>query len=153
METCNNCAMGMTEFKFCDRHAPKQKIIQVRDVKGRDWTRHGVKHEGKHDVGHHLDICPGRWVRVHGEGERYVPGQGGVSVQRVPYNTVFEIGDFAVYGGYNLTYTGRIIAIGAKSITIEHGGQKTRLDLERFSHENRFFDLAEIRERNAAWMD
>ena len=71
------------------------------------------------------------------------------------YDITFLVGGAAVYGGYNMTYTGTIVAIGEKAVRIreDHGSKVHALDLATFSDWNRDFDMEKIAARNAAWSD
>jgi hypothetical protein len=106
--------------------------------------------------GHHLAVEPGKRVVVWGSSMRYRAGQRGAFL--TPYRVEFKIGDTAVYGGYNLTYTGKVVSIGAKTITVESypgtsNAQRHRLSVARFSSWNQHFDLASIAQRNSEWRD
>jgi hypothetical protein len=131
-------------------------VIHLRDLKDRDWVRVGVKHEGKADVGHHADIKPKQYIRLFGTSKKWLPKEGRVEPSDVAYDITFRVGDQAVYGGYNLTYTGPILAIGAKTITVQAGmtgDRKKQLTIAQFSHDNRDYDAEKIAKRNAEWMD
>lgn len=70
----------------------------------------------------------------------------------------FRVGDTAVVGSYNLTYTGTIRSITEKTVTVvEHEGSSMekvyRMSLARFAGRNWDFDAEETAKRNAAWMD
>ena len=67
----------------------------------------------------------------------------------------FEIGDSAEYDSYNLSYIGKIVSIGEKTVTIQEkglNGRKHRLDTQTFAFRNYDFDLAEIAARNHEMM-
>lgn len=108
------------------------------------------------EKGHHVAVEPGKRVVLWGSSQRYRAGQRGVFL--TPYRVEFKIGDTAVYGGYNLTYTGKVVAIGEKTITVESypgtvNARRYRLKLARFASWNQHFDLAAIEKRNSEWMD
>lgn len=68
------------------------------------------------------------------------------------FDRTFKLGDVAVYGSYNLIYTGVIESIGANSIGIrEYPNDKslTRLDLNTFTWRNWDFDAKRIADHNA----
>lgn len=147
------------------RKAAKAAIVHV-DVRSRDYVRAGRKYEGRSDVGHHVIVRPGVSVHVTGSSMRQPPyikrtaEDGSVSYERTEmvhayYSTTFRVGDTAVYDSFNLVYTGTIVAIGEKTVKIQHPHSKrtTVLDLAEFSSRNRFFDLDEIFNRNASWSD
>lgn len=68
----------------------------------------------------------------------------------------YRIGDKAIYGGFNLTYIGRIVSIGAKTVTIQERDcgscRKHRLTHERFCRWNRD-SVGEAQRRNSEWYD
>lgn len=140
------------------------KVITMDVIKDRDWVRGGVKHEGKVREGHHAEIVVGKSITLHGAipaGRRSVQDASGrwiPTTRPTLYVNVFHVGDVATYGGYNLTYMGRITAITAKTVSVvAYAGtcnEKThRLSIERFEQMNWDFDAAEASERNANWMD
>lgn len=73
-----------------------------------------------------------------------------------PSSIVFKVGDVCIYGSYNLVYTGEILAIGAKTVTINAGGTgqgNKRLDLYKFTWRNYNYDAERIAKRNSEWYD
>ena len=64
------------------------------------------------------------------------------------YDITFKIGDKAEYDSYNLIYVGTIISIGEKTVTIEHHGERSRLNLENFASKNWDFDFDKIQAYN-----
>lgn len=70
------------------------------------------------------------------------------------FDKTFKMGDQAEYHSYNLTYTGKIIQISDKCITVRTSSSTTRrLDLHTFCWRNHDFDLQAIADRNARWSD
>jgi len=124
------------------------KTITYLNIRSRDWVRFGHKHEGKADPGHNVSVTPGQSVRLFGLDDNKVGGP-------VRYDLTFKIGDLCERDSYNLVYVGRIVAIGAKTVTIahQHSNRKTRMSLDEFSRRNRDFDLQAINKRNSEWMD
>ncbi len=90
--------------------------------------------------GQHAEVAPGAWVRLFG-------ANGGTA-----FVGLFGIGDEAAYGGYNLTYTGTITAIGPKTITVRDGRTVKRLSIYDFLAWNRSFDAKRTRAENLATM-
>lgn len=138
------------------------RAIEIRDIRSADWTKFGVKHEGHADMGHNVTVVPGESITLHGverskmamgaDGRYYHPADG------IPYSITFRVGDVAEYDSFNLSYTGKILAIGEKTVTIcaemtGNRGAKSRLSLYDFSRKNRDFNLAEISKRNSEWTD
>jgi peroxiredoxin len=68
----------------------------------------------------------------------------------------FVVGDVVVYDSYNLIYTGTIIAIGPKTVTIDEDGcyeqqtevVKRRMSLEDFARRNWNLDLDDVSSKN-----
>jgi hypothetical protein len=121
--------------------------ICLTDLRHKDHVRFGQKYGGRVLVGHHADIEPKKSIRLHGHESNHVTPYD--------YDLTFKNGDVAVYGGYNLTYTGKIVSIGEKTVRIaeDHSGQVHALDVATFSDWNRGFDLEKIQKRNSEWMD
>jgi len=137
-------------------------VTTHHNVKSRDRKRFGVVYEGEARKGHHVEVKPGDYVRLFGTNKkvRYLKvhhRDGSMSGKSVPYDQdydlTFRVGDRAEYDSYNLSYTGIIVSIGAKTIGIQsdHGKVK-RLRLHEFSWRNDDFDIEKIRARNADTM-
>jgi hypothetical protein len=126
---------------------PVRASIQLKDLRHKDHTRYGVKYGGRVLVGHHADIEPKKWIRLYGHESNHVTPHD--------YDITFKVGDVAVYGGFNLTYTGTIVGIDEKTVRIReaHDKQMHTLDIATFSNWNRDFDLEKIAKHNNEWMD
>lgn len=108
-------------------------------------------------------VTPGESIVLHGAvapGRRYVKGPDGkhtmTNARPILYAVPFKVGDEAAYGGMNLTYTGTIVAIGPKTVTIEEpysSHRKHRLTFDYFHFYNWDFDAAEVAKRSAEWRD
>jgi hypothetical protein len=102
--------------------------------------------------GHHAEIVPGVSIRLYGEDWR-VMYENGVRCDRlVPYDVTFKVGDEAEHGSYNLRYTGKIVGIGVKTVTIDAsdiGHTTRRLTIHEFDRRNYKFDAAKVAEFNA----
>jgi hypothetical protein len=62
----------------------------------------------------------------------------------------FEVGDEVEYDSFNLSYTGPIVSIGKKTVTVESTFRgKKRLKAEEFGWRNWNFNAAETARRNA----
>lgn len=126
----------------------------LRDLSARAYTRHGVIHPAKPDVGHHAEIVPGKSIVLFGESDEMLVAandNGGNTRYfhgKVPYRVEFKIGDLAEYHSYNLTYLGTIVSISTKCVMIEDSGRRYRLDVHGFSTKNRDFDLERINRHN-----
>tara|TARA_R110000822_G_scaffold120633_4_gene254157 strand:- start:2789 stop:3154 length:366 start_codon:yes stop_codon:yes gene_type:complete len=77
------------------------------------------------------DVLPGQSIRIHGtEGNLATPR----SIDRT-----YQVGELAVYDSYNLIYTGAIVSITAKTVTIQGSGTgegRKRLPLAVFFSRN-----------------
>jgi len=125
------------------------RTILVRNVKRADWTKFGQRHTGETMVGHHVDVVPGKSIRLHGVETNHVNGP-------VSYDRTFVVGDVVEYDSYNMSYTGRILSIGRSTVTVDAsctGDKKCRLDLANFSWRNRLLNLVKIYRENSEWMD
>lgn len=121
-----------------------KNIIHVLGIKSKDYTRYGVKYEGSVNQDHNADIKKGEWIRLYG------------IEQGRAYDITFKIGDTCIYGSYNLYYTGKIVSIGEKTITIDPGegySKKHQLDLYTFNWRNYDYDAAKVFENNSTWTD
>jgi len=125
----------------------KGGVIEHRNLKRKDRKRHGHVYTGEVKVGQHADVTPGKSVRLHGVNtNKWEPK---------PHDITFKVGDRAVYGSYNLTYTGTITSIAAKTVTVTEdysNGRKHRMSLFDFNFYNDDFDIERIRQENAVTM-
>lgn len=122
--------------------ASKDKVVTVETIMTKGSKRRAPeKVEGK------ADIVRGKSIRIYG------CEYAGTSHER-PFDHTFEMGGVAVYGGYNLTYTGTVVSITEKTVIIEeeHSSRRHNMDLAKFLSWNRHFNLAEISARNADTM-
>jgi len=142
--------------------APKAtKKITVWEIRSPDRKSFGRLYPGEVVPNHHAEIVVGVSIRLFGmtrPNARYVRDANGnrvLDTEGTVYRRDFKIGDEAVYGSYNLVYTGLITAIGEKTVTITEtgrGGQVHRLSLHEFDWRNCDFDAAETARRNADTM-
>lgn len=97
------------------------------------------------DLGeYHAEIFPKKWIRIFGKFTN--------RAEPIYFDLVFNVGDEAQYGSYNLIYTGKIVSFGQKTITIEDHGESHRLDIYRFIDQNWDFDSERIAKYNAEEM-
>jgi hypothetical protein len=111
------------------KSAKQPKTIEVRNMRGNEW---------------HANVTPRVSIRLHGVEKN----------TRTPYafDLTFKVGDVAVYSGYNLTYTGKIVSIGEKTVRIEDCGRVKALRFDDFAFWNRDFDAERIAQENADTM-
>jgi hypothetical protein len=70
-----------------------------------------------------------------------------------PFDRTFQRGDVAERDSYNLHYTGTIVSIGPKTVTIKGDDETSRLTFGEFISRNWNFDAEKIAAQNAAWQD
>ena len=119
-----------------------------RNIKDRDYTRFGQKHEGRIEQDQNVEVTPGKVIRLFGEKNTMIDGQW----LKRPYDKTFKVGDTAEYDSFNLCYFGEIVSIGAKTVTIEKYGRKHRLNLYLFNCRN-VGDMDAKIKQNQNWMD
>ena len=117
----------------------------IQNIQPKPFTKFGTIHTPEEKNIYHADITSKKSIRLYGTKINHLPGP-------VDFDLTFSIGDQAEYGSYNLNYTGEIVAIGAKTITIESYGEKHRLDLHTFAWRNWDFDAQRIFEDNSDTM-
>ena len=126
------------------------KTITLRDLKDRDCVRFGITHEGRQEIGQHAEIAVGVSIRLFGTYKSYPynKAEGRAVETDVAYDRTFTLGDVAEYDSYNMSYTGKVVAIGEKTVAIEDGRKVRRLSVFVFARRNRDLDLEEIAARN-----
>lgn len=107
---------------------------------------------------YNVEIEPRKSIRLYGAYKNhceYIKNQDDTYTridQPKPFDITFKIGDRAEYDSYNLKYTGNIVSIGEKTVTIDPGNNwegKKRLDLWHFAWRNWDYDAATIDAYNA----
>ena len=106
-----------------------------------------------------IEVKPGEWaevvkgksIRLFGAKRRPAPGE---KAGAVLYENKFEIGDTVEYDSFNLSYTGKIVSITAKTVTIQPplNDKKRRLKIDTFQWRNWNFDAAETARKNSETM-
>jgi hypothetical protein len=112
---------------------PKFQPLQRVYTKAR--TYHGLQYPAK-ETEYEVEVSICNSITIFRNGE---------------IGATFQLGDTAVYGSYNLIYTGTIISIGAKSVTVRHyeGGDKvSQMDFNEFSRRNFDYDAEEVANHN-----
>ena len=116
------------------------KTIEINNISGKSGTHRGVPYPAPVSMGQHAKITPRVSIHLHGVTDNGALGK--------VYGKTFMLGDTAEYNSYNLSYYGTITSITAKTVTIIHEGQKTRLSIYDFNRRNHRFDLEKMRARN-----
>ena len=90
----------------------------------------------------YAEIEPNKSITIFGFSSRREDGAA--------FKQTFKVGDKAVYGSYNLIYTGKIIAIGKGTVTIHKEGysKASRLSLYEFCARNDDFNAERISKHN-----
>jgi hypothetical protein len=109
--------------------------------------RHGMVYAAS-ETGYH--------VRIEGKGAKAQIDvlKTNDTTKQVEFCKTFKVGDVAEHDSYNFSYTGKIVSITDKTVTISNhvndapGGRVTRLDLHTFCWRNHDFDLAVTTARN-----
>ena len=126
------------------------KVIVYDEIKSKDRVRFGVKYPGQALTGHKAVVIPNKSIRLHGSESNLVNGP-------VTFDITFKIGDYAEYDSYNLKYTGKITAIGPKTVTIQaypgtYNAKNHKLSIYTFSWRNWDYDGKKIAAHNAEEM-
>ncbi len=102
--------------------------------------------------GEYVTVTPGKMAVLHGIRKRYMKEVG--EMVDHPYERVFEVGATVEYDSYNLSYTGTIVGIGPKTVTIDKGRNsgRARLKLATFHWRNWNFDAEETARKNSEMM-
>ena len=125
--------------------------VVYRNLADRDRVQFGRKFSGSVAVGQHAAVEKNARIVLWGVNTNRTTGL-------LPYRTEFKLGDTAVCGSYNLIYTGTIVAIGEKTITVEEyagtcNARKHRMTIAQFSARNRHYDAEYIFKNNSEWRD
>lgn len=128
----------------------------VTDIQPKPYTQNGVKCAPANTDGtYNAEILPDFEIRIYGtytNNGHYDAAAKLWVVEPKPFDKAFRLGNEAEYDSYNLSYTGKIVGIGPKTVTIENHGKKRRLDLYEFCRRNWNFDAEKIARRNAETM-
>lgn len=119
-------------------------MIATLNVTPKVYSRKGVEFRPENTQGVYNAETGKASVRIFGHcSNRITP---------MTFDRTFKVGDEAEYGSYNLKYTGRILAIGPKTVKIDASctGDKVRsLDLFEFIDRNWDFDAEKMAKHNA----
>lgn len=104
------------------------------------------------------DIIKNESIRIYGLSDKRHKWDAETKTNiyyKVAYDRTFKMGDVVEYESYNFAYTGKIVAIGEKTVKIEysHGGKVSQLSLHEFINRNWDLDLKKIAEDRANWYD
>lgn len=118
----------------------KDNVIHI-DIYTKERKRFGTVYPSE-KTPYAATVIPGKSitiVRYDNNGEVYMENH-------------FHIGDEAEYDSFNLQYTGEIVKITEKAVTITNHGRNYRLDLHKFAWRNIDFDAEEVAKKNAETM-
>lgn len=116
------------------------KIIAIRNIVEPARRFHGKDVPARIYAGQNADIVPGVSIRLFGEDPNYT--------ELKPHDITFKVGGTCVVGSYNFIYTGKILAITAKTVTVSDDGKARRMALHEFNRRNAHYDAQYIAERN-----
>lgn len=122
--------------------------IAVLDVKRKPRTWRGTFYPSpENDQGNYnAKIKPGVEIRIFGHNKNHVKGPQN-------FNRTFKIGDMAEYDSFNMKYNGKIVGIGAKTVSILNSSKrKVMLDLYVFIDRNWDFDFEKSEKHNSEEM-
>ena len=114
-----------------------------------------VEYRGDEATGY-ATVTPGRGtgseITLHGAKPRWMTEIGEMVTH--PYTRTFRVGDTVEYDSFNLSYTGVIVSVGKKTVTVDpgRGGRKRRLAFHTFNWRNWDFDAEETARRNSEMM-
>lgn len=117
------------------------KTIHMQTIPGPSGVRKGRPYAIDAKPGHQATIVVGESITLHGEHKK---SEGIYAL----YNRTFRLGDTAEYDSFNLSYTGEIVSIGEKSITVRDGKKLHRLSIYEFDWRNFDLNLEAIEARN-----
>ena len=121
----------------------KKKIV-VNGIVSRSYTRQGVTYEGTESNDYNAEIIPGVSIRIFGTIKRY-------DENNISFDRTYKMGEQAEYDSYNLIYTGEIVAIAGKTVTVQHypsRPRKSRMSLHDFIWRNYDLDMDKVNARN-----
>lgn len=77
-----------------------------------------------------------------------------ISIKRGETISLFHLGDMAEYDSYNLSYYGKIVSIGPKTVTIveRHNSTRHRISVYEFAWRNIDFTVDETSKSNSETM-
>ena len=138
--------MGLSVNQTESRHGNNKSVV-YDEIKSKDRIRFGVKYPGQVLTGYKAVVMPGKSIRLHGSESNLVNGP-------VTFDITFKIGDYAEYDSYNLKYTGKITAIGPKTVTVQErpgtcNAKNHKLSIYTFSWRNFNYDGKKIAAHNA----
>ncbi len=122
------------------------KKIEIRGIADHDYVRYGQQIKGGVYEDWNADIEIGKTIRIFGVSYKGTPHE-------FSFDLTFQIDDSAIYDSYNLYYTGKIVNIGPKTVTIEKYGRRHRLNIYEFAWRNYRYNDKRIAAHNAdTWM-
>jgi hypothetical protein len=117
-------------------------MLTIQNIQPKAYKRSGITYNPTESMNdYHAEIKPGREIRIFGTYRNHINGAQ-------QFDKTFKVGDVAEYGSYNLVYTGEIVSIGKKTISIHHHGEVSRLSLYEFSWRNWDFNIEKINKHN-----
>lgn len=117
-------------------------IIKYLDCQPKSGVWRGAAYNPKNDQGiFNAEIVPGQQIRIWGTYTNCTRGPQN-------FDKVFRVGDVCATGSYNLIYTGRIKAIGPKTVTTVGCFKTQRFTPYEFIYKNWDYDSVKIAAHN-----
>ena len=122
-------------------------MLKIKTIQPKDRIVFGKLYKGEdHTNNLNADIIPGVSIRIYGVYGNHVNGPK-------PFDRTFRLGDEVEYDSYNLSYIGKIVKIGPKTISVESPWDSTRskivrMNLYGFCWRNWDLDLKKISKDN-----
>lgn len=109
-------------------------MIKLRNLQPKPRTINGVDWRPRELQDFHADVVPGQSIRIH--------GRRWLGPMKVEFDAMFRVGDLAERGlpalhspGYG-QLRGPIVGIGKRSVLLQMGEKRVRLDLWKFAAVN-----------------
>ena len=122
--------------------------MTIENIQPKSRTIYGKVHQGEETTNtYNAELVPRKRIRIYGTYRNHINGPQ-------EFDRVFKMGDWAEYDSYNLKYTGKIVGIGKKTVTIlsypeGNSGKRHQLDLHTFCYRNWDYNAEKIAKDNA----
>jgi hypothetical protein len=136
-------AMKVTKtVKNPTKKVKKTNVIIVSDIRSK-WE---INKELSHNYNADIDV-KNNTIRIYGHTQECVNWRTSEYVNK-PFDKTFKKGDVVEVDSYNYVYTGEILSVGSKTVTVVEHSRNKRMNLAEFIRRNHKLDLEKIAERN-----
>src|SRR5688572_5540085 len=90
------------------------ETITVNHIQPKPYKRGGTTYQPNADAEFHAEIIKNKSIRIFGTYPNHKDGPQ-------TFDRTFKVGDIVEYDSYNFSYTGPIVAIGAKTVKVSNG--------------------------------